>query len=195
MLGHTSSQSSTPSPSRCEHERAALSTVSPAAPSDLFGISVSVSGNTAVVGAPNDDCVVGSHCGAAYVFHFNGTSWIQEQKLSASDAAVDDLFGVSDSVSGDTGVAGAPEDDCAAGLDCGAAYVFALGPDCNRSGLTDACDIRDETSPDNNGDGVPDECQCVRPSAPEAETLAATPPYSPPWKGGRARTLRSLPSM
>ena len=91
---------------------------------DQFGFSVSVSGDTAVVGARFHDCAAGFDCGSAYVYRFDGTSWVEEQKLTASDVAGDDQFGISVSVSGDTAVVGAFRDDCAAGSDCGSAYVY-----------------------------------------------------------------------
>ena len=59
---------------------------------DEFGASVFVSGDTALVGALRDDCSAGDDCGAAYVFRFDGTSWVQQQKLTASDAAPVDYF-------------------------------------------------------------------------------------------------------
>ncbi len=103
-------------------------TASDAANGDLFGLSVSVSGDTVVVGAPYDDCSAGVRCGSAYVFRFNGSTWVQEQKLTASDAAQEDLFGSSVSVSGDAAIVGAHVDDCGAGFDCGAAYVYRFHP-------------------------------------------------------------------
>ena len=101
-------------------------TASDAAGGDEFGVSVSVSGDTAVVGARTDDCTadIGNNCGAAYVFRFNGTSWVEQQKLTASDAGEGYQFGVSVSVSGDTAMVGAEFDDCTAGIRCGSAYVF-----------------------------------------------------------------------
>ncbi len=97
---------------------------SDAAATDLFGSSISVSGNTTLVGARQDACAAGLHCGAAYVYRFNGIAWVQDQKLTASDADAEDIFGSALSVSGDTAVVGALQDDCAAGDDCGSAYVF-----------------------------------------------------------------------
>ncbi|MCH8251512.1 MAG: hypothetical protein IID36_03560, partial [Planctomycetes bacterium] len=94
-------------------------TASDAAEYVEFGASVSVSGDTALVGAAYDDCAAGNECGSAYVYRFNGTSWVEEQKLTASDAAANDEFGRSVSVSGDTAVVGAFWDDCAAGASCG----------------------------------------------------------------------------
>ncbi len=102
-------------------------TAADAAPEDMFGVAVSVSGTTAVIGASQDDCATGSFCGSAYVFQFNGSSWVQRQKLIASDAAGFDGFGFSVSVSGDTTVAGAVGNNCGTALDCGAAYVFRCG--------------------------------------------------------------------
>jgi uncharacterized repeat protein (TIGR01451 family) len=88
---------------------------------DRFGSSVSLSGETVIIGAPFDAALAGS----AYVFVRSGTTWAQQQKLTASDGAFGDLFGGSVSLSGDTFVAGARMDDNAAGLDAGSAYVFA----------------------------------------------------------------------
>ncbi len=99
-------------------------TASDAAAGDRFGESVSVSGDTAVIGARRDGCTVDPDCGSAYVFRFDGASWVEEQKLVADDAAKLDQFGFSVSVSGDTALVGTRWDDCAGGSDCGAAYVF-----------------------------------------------------------------------
>ncbi len=93
---------------------------------DWFGISVAVSGDTAVVGAINED-VGGSDAGAAYVFQRDqggAGNWGQVAKLTASDARDYDWFGQSVAVSGDTVVVGA--ENAAAGnvFGAGAAYVF-----------------------------------------------------------------------
>jgi hypothetical protein len=103
-------------------------TASDAATGDNFGFSVSVSGDTAVVGAWSDDDA-GSASGSAYVFTRSGSTWTQQQKLTASDAAAGDHFGQSVSVSGDTAVVGAPG-DYDGGIGSGSAYVFT------RSGST-----------------------------------------------------------
>lgn len=99
-------------------------TASDAAADDWFGRSVSINGNAAVVGASRVDCAAGDHCGAAYAFRFDGTAWMEERKLMASDAAAFDSFGGSVAISGNRIVAGARFDDCAEGLSCGAAYVY-----------------------------------------------------------------------
>jgi hypothetical protein len=99
-------------------------TAGDAASDDQFGAAVGISGETAVVGAPVDDTAAGPNAGSAYVFVRSGTSWSQQAKLTASDAAVFDLFGRALAVSGDTVVIGAPSDDTDAGREAGSAYVF-----------------------------------------------------------------------
>ncbi|NOT00103.1 MAG: hypothetical protein HOP29_05705 [Phycisphaerales bacterium] len=94
-----------------------------AAANDFFGYAVSVSGDTAVVGAIGDNHAGGIDAGSAYVYVRSGGVWTQQQKLTALDAAAGDNFGVSVSVSGDTIVVGAIFDDDA-GRDSGSAYVF-----------------------------------------------------------------------
>ncbi|MDM8522467.1 SBBP repeat-containing protein [Desulfococcaceae bacterium HSG8] len=89
---------------------------------DHFGISVFVSGDYALVGARYDDDK-GSDSGSAYVFHYDGTSWVQQAKLTAADGAQGDRFGRSVSVSGDHAVVGAIYDDDR-GSDSGSAYIF-----------------------------------------------------------------------
>ena len=83
---------------------------------DWFGYSVSVSGNFALVGAHNDD----GESGAAYVFEYDGSSWTQTDKFTASDVNINDWFGFSVSLSGNRAVVGASNDDSGRG----SAYVF-----------------------------------------------------------------------
>jgi hypothetical protein len=92
------------------------------APDHIFGNSVSISGETAVIGAIGDDNN-GDTSGSAYVFVRSGTSWTEQQKLLASDGTEDDRFGVSVSISGETAVIGADGDDDNGNLS-GSAYVF-----------------------------------------------------------------------
>ncbi|MBI2916825.1 MAG: S8 family serine peptidase [Chloroflexi bacterium] len=98
---------------------------SDAAPNDYFGRwAVDVSGDTMVVGADGDDNAGGVDAGSAYVFVRSGTTWSQQAKLTASDAATGDSFGRSVGVSGDTIVVGAYLDDNPGVADAGSAYVF-----------------------------------------------------------------------
>jgi len=97
-------------------------TASDAAAEDRFGRSVSLSGNRALVGAFKDDDA-GVDSGSAYVFFWDGTSWTEEAKLTASDSAADDFFGIALSLSGDRALVGASKDEDAGSLS-GSAYVF-----------------------------------------------------------------------
>jgi len=81
-------------------------TASDGAPGDTFGSSVSISGNTVVVGAPNSN----NFRGAAYVFEKPERGWetmTQTAKLTASDGPYA-KFGSSVAISGNTIVVGAP---------------------------------------------------------------------------------------
>jgi len=90
---------------------------------DKFGISVSVSSNTAVIGARGDNDN-GSHSGSAYIFVRDGTgSWSQQAKLLPDDGAAEDYFGYFVSISGDIAVISAHQDDDN-GTDSGSAYAF-----------------------------------------------------------------------
>jgi hypothetical protein len=91
-----------------------------AAAQDFFGDSVAVAGDTAVIGAPDDDDN-GPSSGSAYVFMRDGSGvWSFSTKLTASDAAAGDFFGDAVTISGNTIIIGAPGDDSSTG----AAYVF-----------------------------------------------------------------------
>ncbi len=90
--------------------------------SDYFGWSVSISGETAIVGAYQDDDH-GSDSGSAYIFVRNGEQWVEQAKLTAADGASDDYFGYTVSISGDTAIVGAYDDDDH-GSDSGSAYIF-----------------------------------------------------------------------
>lgn len=91
-------------------------------PADGFGITVSISGDTVLVGAPRND-MGGTNTGAAYVFERSGAIWSQQAKLSASDRAAGDIFASAVSLFGDDAVIGSPGNDHL-GSSAGAAYVF-----------------------------------------------------------------------
>lgn len=113
---------------------------------DNFGKTVAISGDTIVIGAPEEDSnatgvngdqssngVPGS--GAAYVFIRTGTLWTQQAYLKASNAESNDDFGCSVAISGNTIVVGAKDESSSATVvngnqldntagSAGAAYVF-----------------------------------------------------------------------
>lgn len=94
------------------------------APFDGFGVSVAISGDTAIVGAFTDNVGLNNAQGSAYIFTRSGTTWTQQARLTAIGGAVNDLFGFSVALSGDTALVGAPSDDVGANADQGSAYVF-----------------------------------------------------------------------
>jgi len=87
---------------------------------DEFGNAVALSLDRIAVGAHN---VAGG--GAVYVYRLQGTSWVQEAKLQASDHATGDEFGISVSLDETATLlaVGAYRDDDA-GTDSGSAYVY-----------------------------------------------------------------------
>lgn len=87
-----------------------------------FGYSVCLEFDTALIGAKTDDDN-GVWSGSAYVFAHTGTTWMQQQKLLASDGTAYDWFGISVSLSGDTALIGAWGDDDN-GNESGSAYIF-----------------------------------------------------------------------
>jgi hypothetical protein len=91
---------------------------------DDFGLSVAVDGDTAVVGAFNDDVGANANQGSAYVFTRTGSTWTEQAKLTAADGAADDEFGARVAVSGDTALVGVPSDDVGGNQEQGSAYVF-----------------------------------------------------------------------
>ena len=91
--------------------------------SDFFGISVSVNGNTLVVGAHRDDDTV-TNAGAIYIFERSGTTWTQATKLQAPTPEGSGTFGSAVAVDGDYIVVGA-KDNPLTGAFSGASYVYA----------------------------------------------------------------------
>ncbi len=106
---------------------------------DVFGTSVSISGDTMVVGAPKEDSDGSSEAdnssldsGAVFVFvRNNNNGWFQQAYIKASNVGDDDSFGNSVSISGDTLVVGAPFEDSDGSSEgdnssdnAGAVYVF-----------------------------------------------------------------------
>ena len=74
-----------------------------AASGALFGSSVSIDGDLALIGARQDG---DDDQGAAYIFSWDGVGWTETEKLVAEDADPDDWFGFSVSLSGDVALVG-----------------------------------------------------------------------------------------
>ena len=95
------------------------------AQNDLFGWSVSICGNTALVGSPRSNGV-----GAAYVYLRNSVGrWELQEKLMPDDLNPNDNFGYAVSMDGDTALVGAfgseANWDANKGYNSGSAYIFS----------------------------------------------------------------------
>jgi len=107
---------------------------------DAFGTDVDINndGTTIVVTSPGEDSdhngndFLAPSSGAAYIFNYDGSDWIEGSKLKANDAELNDRFGSSISISkdGTTITVGSDEEDSnPTGVgnsitDAGAAYVY-----------------------------------------------------------------------
>ena len=104
-----------------------------------------MSGNTIIVGADLNE-EKGHKAGAAYVFTRRGNSWTEQAKLTASDGAPGDIFGVRVALDGDTALISARrDDDKIMGVNAGSAYIFT------RSGTTWSQQVK-LTAPDGAAD-------------------------------------------
>jgi FG-GAP repeat len=96
-----------------------------------YGRSIAVDGNLAIVGVRTDYCTDLYLCGSAYTYAFDGSEWVETQRLTASGEPERAQFGTSVSLSGTTAIVGAPNALCAdgSGRECGAVYVFGFDGD------------------------------------------------------------------
>lgn len=98
----------------------------------LFGFSVSISGDYAVVGAKNKNKNINGNiadnAGAAYVFKKQADgSWVEVEKLDPSDSDEDDFFGETVFIQSDYILIGATSEEGDNSLSfTGAVYVFQL---------------------------------------------------------------------
>lgn len=95
---------------------------------DQFGQSVSLDGDTALIGAPGKNYLTTESSGIAYVFVRNGSTWVEQAKLMSYAQPVLGHFGCSVSLDGDTALVGAsghPDH----GEQSGAAFVFVRTAD------------------------------------------------------------------
>lgn len=89
-----------------------------------FGLSVAMDRDIAVIGVPSADVGGNDRQGAAYVFVSLDGNWTQKAKLTASDGAAFDQFGLSVAVSDKTVLVGAPAATVSGHNDQGAVYAF-----------------------------------------------------------------------
>lgn len=91
--------------------------------SDIFGYSIAVDGEVIVVGARDDENEGAFQSGSAYVFRYDGKSWIEEAKLVDPEHEPNDGLGQSVAIRGGVALIGAHGNDDA-GLGTGAAFIF-----------------------------------------------------------------------
>lgn len=87
---------------------------------NLFGASVSLSGNTLLAGAYGAN----SYRGAAYLFRHIAGSWKQIQKLTASDGASGNVFGYYTALGNRTALVGAYTAKVGSNIQQGAVYFY-----------------------------------------------------------------------
>jgi hypothetical protein len=110
-------------------QEVALLRASNAGEGDRFGVSVSIAGDRAIVGARFENGAGNGllDSGAAYVYERDGSgTWQEVALLRASNAGVSDSFGRSVAIDGDRAIVGAYNEDGAGDglLGSGAVYVF-----------------------------------------------------------------------
>ena len=71
---------------------------------DSFGNRVAISGETIIVGAPQDSIGANTFQGSAYIFVRNGSVWTEQTKLLAEDGAANNSFGFAVAIDGNTAV-------------------------------------------------------------------------------------------
>ncbi|MEW6742745.1 MAG: hypothetical protein AB1486_08295 [Planctomycetota bacterium] len=96
---------------------------SDAAEGDRFGSAIAATTDLIAVAAQSDQDA-GYATGSVYLFRFDGTTWLEEQKLVAGDAQAGDLFGASLAIEGERVAVGAPGQD-EKSVSAGAIYVFS----------------------------------------------------------------------
>ena len=109
---------------------------------DAVGVSVAISGPTAIVGAPGS----AKDAGRAYVFAETAAHWNEVAELKGSDTVANDGFGYAVAISGTTAIAGAPDH----AKDAGRAYVFTN----TAAGWKQAAELKGSDTVADNGFGV-----------------------------------------
>ena len=127
--------------------------------SDNFGTSVSLSGDTIVVGACNLSGVCSNGPGKAYVFVKPSGGWATTStfnaELTPSDGGTaQDSFGLPVSIGGDTIVIAAPQTNGVTGVGPGKAYVF-VKPAGGWSSMTETAVLTASDGVNNDGFGPP----------------------------------------
>ena len=87
-----------------------------------YGLSSSIDGNFAIIGAPSD-CSAGFFAGAAYIYNFDGTNWVEQIKITETNVIDEQGLGICVAISGNFAIIGVPMDD-ENGYHSGSAYIY-----------------------------------------------------------------------
>jgi hypothetical protein len=92
---------------------------------DLFGYSIGISGNYAIVGAYTEDDAGGTDSGKAYIFNVTTGALVHTlDNPNAYGTSVTDVFGIAVAIDGNYAIVSAISEDDAGGTDSGKAYIF-----------------------------------------------------------------------
>ncbi|MBC7886986.1 MAG: FG-GAP repeat protein [Ferruginibacter sp.] len=92
---------------------------------DEFGASVCIKNNQAIIGSWKDDAGLITDLGTAYIYLYDGSSWVLQRHISAGDGAAGDHFGYSVGIDGSHAIIGSPDDDISGIADQGSVYIFS----------------------------------------------------------------------
>ena len=123
---YTSNDSNTPAPFLFSYKDETQTIIqgSDVTGGDRFGNSVAISDNYAIVGAHLEDVAGISNVGAAYIFKYDGTDWVQTAKLQPDNEQADSVFGMSVDLDGAFAIVGAHLEGKNSLDEVGAAYIF-----------------------------------------------------------------------
>jgi hypothetical protein len=94
------------------------------AANDFFGLSESISGNFAIIGAYGDDVGSNANQGSANIYKYDGTNWVFFKKLTDATGSANDNFGFSVAISANYAVVGSYGDDIGANAGQGSISVY-----------------------------------------------------------------------
>lgn len=83
---------------------------SDSAVNSYYGYSTSIDNNFVIIGAPSD-CGAGFWAGAAYIYNYNGTNWIEQIKITDTNGFDEQYLGNDVAISGNFAIIGVPMDD------------------------------------------------------------------------------------
>lgn len=90
---------------------------------DSFGWSTSIDGDfMAIANIYDDDLNIQS--GSVYIYNYNGSEWVFQQKITASDGGFAQYFGYDINLSGNKLIVGAYRGNDESGVETGTAYIY-----------------------------------------------------------------------